>query len=88
MSTNGNGRRVDPPCCRDLVELVTDYLEGALPGERRRQFEAHLLDCPGCEAYVGQMRQTVAMLGALGDERAAPHRRERLVAAFRGRRLS
>ena len=88
MSANGNGRFADPQRCRDLVEMVTDYLEDALTAERRRQFEAHVLDCPGCEAYLGQMRQTVAALGALGDERVAPHRRERLMAAFRGWRGS
>ena len=55
--------------CQELVELVTDYLEAALPAPEQARFEAHLAACPGCEAYLDQMRQTV---GALGHAPAAP----------------
>jgi anti-sigma factor RsiW len=62
----------DELSCQELVELVTDYLEGALaPGERAR-FEAHLAECPGCEAYLGQMHGTVAALGAVAGLEARP----------------
>jgi len=51
--------------CRELVELVTDYLEGALdPGDRAR-FEGHLDRCAGCRAYLGQMRATIWAAGHL-----------------------
>lgn len=49
--------------CIDLVELVTDYLEGALGHEQRELFEAHLRACDGCRVYVEQMRETREHLG-------------------------
>jgi anti-sigma factor RsiW len=50
--------------CQELVELVTDYLEDALTPEERERFEAHLDDCPGCRAYVEQMRVTIRLVRA------------------------
>jgi anti-sigma factor RsiW len=50
--------------CQELVELVTDYLEGALPPEDVARFEAHVAACPGCEAYLEQMRTTIAVTRA------------------------
>ena len=56
--------RVDPDlACRELVELVTDYLEGALPSGERERFEAHLGECEGCDAYVEQVRATIRLAG-------------------------
>jgi anti-sigma factor RsiW len=68
--------------CKELVELVTDYLEGALPARERARFEEHLVDCPGCETYLEQMRQTIRVLGALSEERIEPRARERLLQVF------
>ena len=45
--------------CRELVELVTEYLEGALSDARRASFEAHMAECEGCDRYVEQIRATV-----------------------------
>jgi anti-sigma factor RsiW len=53
--------------CQELVELVTDYLEGALSREDAERFEAHLAACPGCDVYVEQMRSTIAVTHASGD---------------------
>jgi anti-sigma factor RsiW len=50
--------------CEELVELVTDYFEGALAPEERGRFEAHVADCPGCEIYLDQMRATLALTRA------------------------
>jgi anti-sigma factor RsiW len=50
--------------CRELVELVTDYLEGALSPEDVARFEAHVAGCPGCAAYLEQMRTTIAVIRA------------------------
>jgi anti-sigma factor RsiW len=47
--------------CQELVELVTDYFDGALDEARRDQFEAHLNVCPGCERYVEQLRVTLRL---------------------------
>jgi anti-sigma factor RsiW len=70
--------------CPELVELVTDYLEQALPPGRRRRFEAHLESCPDCRAYVAELAQTVNALGALREEETPPDAAlDRLVAAFR-----
>ena len=49
--------------CRELVELVTDYVEGALPAAERERFEAHMAACEGCEAYVEQVRSTIRLTG-------------------------
>lgn len=52
--------------CRELVELVTDYLEDALPARERETVEAHLRECDGCTAYLTQLRATVALIGRAG----------------------
>jgi predicted anti-sigma-YlaC factor YlaD len=54
--------------CNELVELVTDYLEGVLAGERRASFEEHLRGCEACVGYVEQMRRTIALTGELREE--------------------
>ncbi len=69
--------------CRELVELVTDYLEGTLPAAERARFEAHLADCPDCTNYLDQMRRTVQLLGTLSEETITPEAKERLLWAFR-----
>jgi anti-sigma factor (TIGR02949 family) len=69
--------------CREMVELVTDYLEGALPRRERRQFEQHLAGCEHCTAYIDQMRRTRDVLGRLTEESIPPHARDALLHAFR-----
>jgi anti-sigma factor RsiW len=69
--------------CRELVELITEYLEGALPQEDQRRFEAHLAGCPWCTAYVEQMRATVRLSGRLSEEDVPAPVRDSLLAAFR-----
>lgn len=51
--------------CRELVELVTEYLEGALSPAGRRRIERHLTRCVGCRSYLAQMRETIGMLARL-----------------------
>jgi anti-sigma factor RsiW len=71
--------------CRDLVELVTDYLDGALgPGEQAVVAE-HLRACDGCAEYVGQLRATIAVLAATPSPVLDPVVCARLLAAFRTR---
>lgn len=70
--------------CRELVEVITDYLEGTLPADERARFEAHLEDCPYCVNYLKQMRETIDSLGELSEESLSPHAREELLQAFRG----
>jgi predicted anti-sigma-YlaC factor YlaD len=73
--------------CKELVEVVTDYLEGAIAPDERRRFEEHLRECPYCIEYLDQMRELAGGLGGLRDETIAPERRAAVVAAFRELRL-
>lgn len=58
--------------CQQVVELVTDYLEGVLPRRERRRFEHHLAGCPHCTAYLAQMRETLALTGRLVPQDLSP----------------
>ena len=69
--------------CREFVELVTDYLEGRLPAVDRERFEDHLALCPGCQAYMEQMRATLRALGRIPEESLSPAAREELLHTFR-----
>jgi anti-sigma factor RsiW len=69
--------------CQEVVELVTDYLEGALPPDEAALFEQHLNFCDGCVWYVEQVRHTVATLGRIEPEEVPPETRDRLLTAFR-----
>jgi anti-sigma factor RsiW len=66
--------------CHELVELVTEYLDGVLPAATRARFEAHVARCGGCERYVEQLRETVHLVGQLRRE----HVPRSLLEAFRG----
>jgi predicted anti-sigma-YlaC factor YlaD len=68
--------------CRELVELVSDYLEGALPARDRLLFEQHLVFCPPCTTYVEQMRDTVRLVGRLTEEALPQETRDGLLQAF------
>jgi anti-sigma factor RsiW len=69
--------------CRELVELVTAYLDDTLPPSERGRFDAHLTDCPYCGTYLEQMHQTIRLLGQLPEERLAPDVKEELLQRFR-----
>lgn len=69
--------------CRELVQLVTDYLEGRLGEGDRARFEQHIADCGYCARYLEQMRQTIRSLGHLPEEALTAEARTALMAAFR-----
>ncbi|MGH7622302.1 MAG: anti-sigma factor family protein, partial [Gemmatimonadaceae bacterium] len=69
--------------CKELVELVTDYLEESLPAPERRRFDEHLSTCPYCQIYLDQMRQTSRALGHLDKEEMPPEAIEALLGHFR-----
>jgi len=69
--------------CQELVELVTDYLEGALPDEERVRLERHLETCDGCRDYVEQMRTTISLTGEARPAALTPEVEEALLASFR-----
>jgi anti-sigma factor RsiW len=70
--------------CQELVELVTDYLEGALPDGERLRFDDHIGRCDGCETYLEQIRQTITLLGHFPHEALAPEAETALLVGFRG----
>ena len=69
--------------CKELVELVTEYLEDALSPRDRARFEAHLAICPGCRTYLDQMQTTIDSLGSLPEESLTSEARDQLLATFR-----
>ena len=68
--------------CRELVELVTHYLDGALDAGERARFEAHIGACDHCTAYIQQMRLTIEITGALEPEGVSPEAERALLEAF------
>jgi anti-sigma factor RsiW len=64
--------RPQPLVCQEVVELVTDYLEGALSRRERRRFEVHLQGCPHCTAYLAQMQETLRLTGRLVPDDFSP----------------
>jgi predicted anti-sigma-YlaC factor YlaD len=69
--------------CRELVELVTDYLEGALPTKDRLDFERHLVWCSWCRDYLDQVRTTIELTGEGADVDPPSPLREQLLDTFR-----
>jgi anti-sigma factor RsiW len=69
--------------CKELVEIVTDYLEDRLPPSERRRFEQHVAGCEGCTNYLDQMRETIRLVGRLSEDSIPAPARERLLRAFR-----
>ena len=80
-----NGRNVShhEMACQELVEVVTDYLDGTLSAGERRRFERHLKDCEGCRTYLEQMRTTIRLTGRLTQASLSPTMRDRLLRSFR-----
>jgi anti-sigma factor RsiW len=70
--------------CAQLVELVTEYLEGTLEPHERLRFDRHLAECPHCAAYLDQIRVTVAATGRLRTAYLEPAMKSSLLHAFRG----
>jgi len=68
--------------CRELVQLVTDYLEGLLPAAERDRFERHIASCRGCAAYLQQMRALVRTSGRIAIRSVRPTPPPGLVRAF------
>jgi anti-sigma factor RsiW len=76
-------RRRNPLVCKEVVELVTDYLEGTMAPRERARFESHIADCPNCRRYLAQMRITLDVLGRIEAEAVAPETMDELVELYR-----
>lgn len=77
-------RLEDDLTCKELVELVTAYHEGALSPRDRQRFEEHVVFCDGCSSYLDGMRRTIEVTGRLAEDDLLPELQRELLAAFRG----
>jgi len=75
-------RRKRKLTCQELVELVTDYFDGALSRVDRAAFEAHIAGCTNCRTYVEQFRRTVELTGTLRESDVTPEAADALLAHF------
>ena len=70
--------------CQEMIEVVTNYLDDALPPDEQQRFERHLSYCAGCNTYVDQIRETIRQTGMVPrEESLSPALREEIVAQFR-----
>ena len=73
---------VEELSCQELVELVTDYLEGALEDGDLRRFEEHIARCGGCTRYLEQLRATIRIAGTITTDDLSPEAEHSLLEAF------
>jgi anti-sigma factor RsiW len=69
--------------CHEVIEIITDYLDGALSADDRRRVEEHLAICDGCTTYLEQMRETIRLTGMLTEEQIPEDQKRELLEAFR-----
>ena len=69
--------------CHELVELVTDYLEGAMSLPEQARLEEHLAVCRSCRDYLEQMRLTIGSVGHLSEDAVPPAAQQELLSVFR-----
>ncbi|HEY1278044.1 MAG TPA: zf-HC2 domain-containing protein [Acidimicrobiales bacterium] len=72
-----------PFTCREVLDLLTDFLESALPAPLHARVQRHLADCDDCERHLDQLRATIQALGGLAEDEVAPEVRDQLLNAFR-----
>ena len=73
----------DAITCKEMVELVSDYLENALSPKDRARFEEHLAQCDGCSNYLAQIEETIRLTGMLTEEQIPQEQKAKLLEAFR-----
>lgn len=69
--------------CKELVELVTDYLEAALSAADRHRFDLHIAKCDWCKLYIDQIRLTIKAAGKLSEESIPKDVQNELLSVFR-----
>lgn len=69
--------------CKELVELVTDYLDHRMPAEQRLRFEEHIAFCSPCAVYLEQIRQTITVTGALREDDLDQQSRDAMLNVFK-----
>ncbi|HEX2158073.1 MAG TPA: zf-HC2 domain-containing protein [Actinomycetes bacterium] len=78
-----SGASVQELSCREVVEILGDYLEGAMTPKDRVRLEEHLADCDGCTAYLEQLRVTIRLSGQLSEDAVSSEAMAPLLEAFR-----
>lgn len=76
-------RRQPELVCQEIVELVSDYIDGGLSRSQRRRFEAHLAGCEHCTEYLAQMRETIRLTGRLRVGDLTPQMRDEFAELYR-----
>jgi anti-sigma factor RsiW len=76
------GRREIP--CREIVEIITEYIEGTLSRRDRKRVARHLAGCGACTEYLAQMRRMIRAVGTIREEDIPTGVRAELMEAFRG----
>jgi anti-sigma factor RsiW len=76
-------RHPRPLACQQVVEMVTDYLEGAMSAADRARFDAHLAGCPHCTEYLAQIRETIRLTGRITPDDLSPQMRTELTDLYR-----
>ncbi len=69
--------------CQELVEVITDYFDGAMSDADRGRFERHLNECSGCQAVVSQFRTAIEITGRLTEEQVSDAQRDAMRDVFR-----
>jgi len=69
--------------CREVVELMTAYLDGALSAADRARFDNHMQGCDGCRAYLAQLRTARMLMGRVASEPVPEQLKAELMNAFR-----
>lgn len=69
--------------CHEVIELLSDYIEGALSTDDRRRVDEHLARCDGCETYLDQMRESIRLVGMVPEDEVPDHQKTALLSAFR-----
>ncbi len=75
-------RKLPDVTCLDFVDVITAYLDDALPHRERLGLEAHFADCPDCALYLEQLRETMRLTGSIELEQLSPDARDDLMHAF------
>ena len=76
--------RIQELSCQEIVELVTEYVEGTMDAGLRAAFDHHLAKCDGCSSYLEQMEATIRLSGTIRPEALSPQFQAGLIEAFRG----
>lgn len=64
--------------CRDIGDLLLDYVEGALEPSVQRALDAHLADCPGCVAFINTYKHTIGLSRNLRCDEIPPELKKKL----------